>query len=391
MKTVGQLKDGMSGLLTGVKISNITGLDRAIERAVSIVVQNANIPESMGRYPLTLYSGVYDYAVPDTIFGGSLIDLRPQGDTRSMEDVVYKKPIDLFDRSKHILPNGYQVTFEYINGIGRMRVAQVKTQLKTIIDTMGQTTGWTVGGDASGLTLDKTVFYQMPAALRFNLAASGSSGYLEKTMTSKTDLTDYVGVGVAFLACDLPDKDAVTSFVLRIGNDSSNYYEVTATQAFLGAFVEDRYDLIAFDLANATETGSVDDTKFDYVRIYVNYNGTAINNIRFGGLWISLPSPHEMLFESAAVFIPSGDTVAKTTITDDNDQIVLQNSAYTILEMESAIQALINTSGGLGSKLYQMLDAQLYGDRTGRVLGLYDKFKADNPSGKIREAGSWYD
>lgn len=385
--TVSELKDSVSGILSGVDLSNVDNLNGAIERAARTLMQNADVPEATGREFVTLYSGVYDYTAPDTLFGGAIIDFRPQGISRSPWDYAYRKGIEYFDRNKTILPNGYTVTFEYNKGTPIMRVAQTKTVSQITLDTMSDDTDWTAGGNASGLAVDNTVYYQEPASLRFNLAAAGSAGYLEKTLPSELDFTDYEGVGVVFLAVYIPNVSALTNLNLRLGNDSSNYWSVTQTTGFLGTWTANNWLLVAFDLANATTTGTVDESAIDYVRLTANYNGTAMSNFRVGGLWASLPSPHEVIFQSSAIFMASGEDPSRS-ITTDEDSIILNDAAYTILEIEASRAIAIQSGLAVSSPTVQGFDLELHGG--GKKKGLYELYSADNPSEEIRATGNWY-
>lgn len=384
--TVGNLKDDVRGILSGINLDNVSSIERAIQRGVRTMVQNADIPEASGKFPITLYSGVIDYLAPTDIFGGALVDLRPQSDDRNINDYVYKKYVEEFDRTKHYLPNGTMVSFEFNKGVGIARISKPGLTPRIIIDMMNDTDGWSAGGSASGLAEDSTVYYQSPGSLRFNLAAAGSQGYLEKTLNNPLDLSSYEGVGVIFLAVRLPSDTAFTSIGARIGNDSANYFQVSDTEGFLGAWVADEFLLVALDLSTATETGSVDMENIDYTRIFFNYDGTAQVNVRAGGMWVSLPSPHTMLYYSSAIFLADG--VLSRSITDDNDQIVLGDAAYTLLEHEVALAVLLQSGGGMGSTLYKTIWSLLH--KTGDDPGLYALFRADNPSNEIRESGSWY-
>lgn len=384
MKTVGDLSDGVAGLLTGTNLNNVTNLYGAYQRAARTLAQQADIPESTGRQTYNLYDGVYDYLAPTYVFGGAINDLRPQGVSRSQLDYVYKKPILDFDITKAILPNGCNVTFEWKKGVPIMRVAQTKAQPMILLDSMDLTTGWTAGGSASGLVVDGTVYYQSPASLRFTCTGA-STGTLTKTLTTPIDLTTYQGVGVVFLAIDTPSATNLTSITLKIGSDSSNYYSVTSTQGFLGAWqANDFSTLVPFDLSTATTTGTPTITAMDYIQISFAHSAT-LTNMRTGYLFISLPSPYELLYQSTAIFLVKG--TLSNDITDDNDQIVLGDAAYNIYEYECARAVILQTGGsfakGLGAEYTNVLH--------NKDTGLYPKYRSDNPSEEIREVGSWYD
>jgi hypothetical protein len=385
LKTVSQLKDSVAGLLQGVNLNNITNLNNAIERAARTLVTQADVAEASGRFSMTLYNGVYDYAAPTDIFGGVFMDLRPQGITRSSWNYVYKKPIEMFDRTKLYLPNGTMVAFEHNKGVGIMRVVETTSRSKATLDSMNETTGWVAAGDASSLATDLAIYYQSPASVRFNLGALGSQGTLTKTISS-VDLTDYQNVGVVFLAVYLPSATAITSLTLRLGSDASNYFSVTATEGQLGAWSANEWTLIPFDLSTATETGTVDIENVDYTQILTNYDGTALTNVRFGQFFIAMPAPYELIYGTSAIF-KSGSTMSNT-ISTDNDEIVLNDAAYLLFEYECALTIAIQFGGGVASPQIQMLRNILHGQ--GNDLGLYARYRADNPSEEIRMVGNYY-
>lgn len=395
MKTVGNLKDSVAGLLTGTDLDTVTGLNGALERAVRIMATKIDVPEASGKEALALYNGVYDYPAPTTIFGSALTDLRPQGISRSQIDYVYKQPISLFDRTKATLPNGYAVTFEWNKGVGIARISSPKPSPKVVLDDMNATTGWTAAGSAASLTLDETDYYESPAALRFSLTGS-STGTLTKSLTTALDLSDYEDVGVAFLAIKIPAGGTLanlTSVALRLGSSSTAYDLVTTTSGFIGAWTLGEWLLVALDFAGSTSTGTPDWSAIDYVQVRVAHTG-AFTNFRVGGLFIALPSPHQILFQSAAVFMASGSNPS-ASIVDDDDSILLNDAAFVILEHEAAKTVAFQNGGTAASAVVATLDQVLSGvrARNGVMIqpGLYDKYAANNPSNQIRTTGNYYE
>ena len=387
LHTVGELKDEVSAILQNLNLDQVTNVNGALERAARTVVQQADIPEASGRQQIDLYGGVYYYPAPSTIFGGALNLIRRQGDASTPWDYNYKTDIDQFTRAKHFQPNGYLIDFEYLNGVAQMGISTPATFPKLVIDSMSETTGWAVGGSASSLAQDTINYFQQPASLRFTLTGS-SSGYIEKTLTNAIDMSDYEGVGVVFLAIYTPGTTTLTNIDLRIGSDSSNYASVTETEGFMGAWIANNWLLVALDLATASNTGTPDFSAIDYVRCTVNHTAT-LTNFRMGGLWTSLAAPHELLFQSSAIFLNSSG-VPTQAISGDGNTIVLNDAAYNIYVHESALTIAIQQGGTLASAFVQMLRGMLYGG-IGNDMGLYAMYRADNPSQELRTVGSYYD
>ena len=114
-------------------------------------------------------------------------------------------------------PSGTYSTFEFHNGVPIIRIVAPYTTQQVIISTMNNLGNWTTVGDATNLSVDSTFFYQAPASLRFNLSASGSSGGIQQTLQRPIDMTSYQGVGVVFLAVEMPTASDIASYTLRIG------------------------------------------------------------------------------------------------------------------------------------------------------------------------------
>jgi hypothetical protein len=390
-RTISNLKDSVAALLSGIDINNVDNLYPAFERAARVFVQKAKIPETLGTQNLIIYDKVTDYLINSSIYGTQVIDIRPQGISRNQNDFVFKKFQDDFDRNKSWTWQGTQATFTYSAGTPIIRIASSHTRPATVLDGMNSKTGWVAGGSASGLALDETFYYQQPGALRFNLANAGSQGTLTKTINS-IDLTPYFGVGVAFMAVELPTT-GFTSFELRIGSSSGNYYTVTNTTGTLG-FSINEWMLVAFDQSLATTVGIPDITKISYIQVLFNYNGTVQANVRVGDLFIALPTPMQVLYMTAGFFSVAG--VVSNSITADTDVIILNDSAYTIYEYECALSVLQQIGGATSDSMTARIDNILNGAinaRTGAVvqLGLYENYKSDNPSESLRSVGFWYD
>ncbi len=385
-KTVANLRDSVSGMLQGLNLNSVTNLDTAFERTARQLCIKLDIPEATLRNDLTLYDGVTDYLAPTDMFASAIIDVRPQGQERWRGDGVQKMPLAEFDQEKGWV-TGTKVTVEYDKGTGVLRVVSPAPTARIELDSMTETTGWTAAGSASSLTKDSTVFWKSPASLRL-LLTGASTGTLTKTISS-VDLTDYLSVGVGFLAFRTPSGSNLTSIELCIGSDASNYYSVTVTTGFIKAFTSGDWMLASFDLSTATTTGSPTITAIDYAQIVI-VHGATLTNFYVGDLWISLPSPHTLIHQTSAIFRPTGTTTPLNTITDNTDDILLNDSAYAIYEIECANSIAQQQGGSLADSLIQGFKADL-GGVLGKSPGLIDMYRADNPSQELRTIGSYYD
>lgn len=387
LHNIGQAKDEVQALLQGTILSRVSNVNGALERAARTTIQQADIPEASGVQNISLYGGVDYYPAPSTLYGSALNLIRRQGDASTPWDYNYKVPIDEFTRGKKRMPNGYLIDLEHRNGTGILGISTPNTNPKLLIDPMNEVGNWTNGGSAGTIAQDTVNYYDQPASLRFNLTGV-SSGYIEETLTNAIDLSSYQGVGVVFLAINTPSATNLTSIELRIGSDSANYSAVTQTTGFLGSWIANNWLLVAFDLATATDTGTPNFSAIDYLRVTVNHAAT-LTNFRVGNLFTSLAVPHEILFQSSAIFLASGSSTPSQSITSDGDTILLNDNAYNLFIYESALTIAEQEGGSLESGFVQMLRAKLYG--SGNDLGLYAMYRADNPSEQLRQIGTYYD
>jgi hypothetical protein len=340
---------------------------------------------------------VFDYLCDPRIYGTAINDIRPQGISRNPANFVSKGYQDDFDRNKNFYhPITTTSTFEYRNGVPIIRIQAPFPKQELIIDTLSATTGWVTGGSLSNLVQDTAVFYKYPASLRF-LLTGASTGTLTKTLANPLDLSVYEDVGVVFMAIEIPAGTTATDLTnikLKIGSDSSNYDSITSTTGFLGSWVSNNWLLVAFDFSVAIGTGTPDWTKINYVQVSLTHSATIIN-FRIDDLFISFPTPAQILYQSAAIFLASGLTSATTVITLDTDTITLADPAYNIYLFESALAILQNTGASASDATSIKINSILHGVRARNGImveaGLYDLFKGDNPSQELRTCGSYYD
>ncbi len=393
LKTISQLKDSVAAILSGLDLSNVDNLNGCLERAARTLVQKADVPEASGIQNITLYSGVTDYACNENIFGTAINDIRPQGISRNPSDYVLKVDQQDFDRTKnYYYPSGTMSTFQYQNGQPIIRIVAPFPPQAIRLDPMNSIgtspNEWVAAGTASGLIKDSTDFYQSPASLRFQLGTG--VGTLTKTLQNSNSMADYENVGVAFLAIEVPagsDATDLTNISLKLGSDSGNYDSVTETEGFLGAWIAGQWLLVAFNFDGASSTGTPNWSSIQYVQVSLTA-AASLSNFRVGGLFMSLPSPAQILYQSAAIYLPSGSSIALTTITDNTDSIILNNPAYTIYEYESALAVLQQTGGGAADSTVMRIDGILNGK--GNDIGLYPMFRGDNPSQELRMVGEYY-
>lgn len=386
LRTVQQLKESVAGLLTGTNLNNITNLDTALSRAARYVAQKIDAPESTGREVITLYSGVYYYRAPEILFGTAVNIIRPSGNAPANTLYSQKVPIDVFTRGKYQFPNGYLLDLEYDKGEGIIGItSNVPLPLQNLTP-MGDSTDFTAGGSAGTIFTDTVNYYDAPASIRFNLTGA-STGTVTTTLDNPIDLTSYQGVGVCFMAIETPSGADLSTIELRIGSDATNYYQSIQSEGFLGVWQSDTWTLIAFNLASATTVLSPNIAAIDYVQVRMTTTNTLLN-FRLGGLWVSMPSLNEIIYQTAAIFKNSAGVLSQE-IGSDNDLIILNDAAFSILELESAKTIALQQGGGQYTDQIKGFDNILLDNNSQQ--GLYSRYTANNPSAQLRTIDTYYE
>lgn len=387
-KTVASLKDSVAAILAGLDMVNVPDLNGTLERAAANMLTRCYVPEASGIQNISLYSGVFDYPINENIYEADLVDIRPQGVSRPIWDFTVKTNQSNFDRTKNYYTNGTRAAFQYNNGTPIIRIVTQGTTPQVLLDSMNATSGWTAAGTASGLAQDTASYWKAPASLRFNLTTG--TGTLTKTI-NQADLSSYAGVGVAFLAVYIPSVTNLTSITLKLGSSASDYYSVTSTTGFIGAWTANNWLLVPFDFSTASTTGTPDWSAVDYAQVSIVTTGTE-TNFHVGELFISQPCPYQILYQSPAIFLASGTSTPTSTITLNTDEIILNVAPYNIYLYESAMAVLENMSGDVANKMFDRISQRLgVNPVTGDVVGgLYKPYMADNPSEQIRQFNTYY-
>ena len=132
---------------------------------------------------------------------------------------------------------------------------------------------WTPTGTASNAVTDTVVFFDSSGCVKFKLTGSGSGVLTNSGMTS-VDLSTFLSNYTNFMKIFISDATKLTNIKLRWGNDASNYHEVTVTAQFNGLPFQTGLNLIGFDIASASDTGTISESAFDYGVLTFTHTGT---------------------------------------------------------------------------------------------------------------------
>lgn len=259
------------------KFSQVNDRQVIVNRAVRKAIGDIDFRSTKRSAALSpnLFNDIYEYAAPSDLKGEKIIDLRKQVNRPLYEKWRLVDDAD-FDRLKG-RANERRVAIRDENASALLRIDGTSGSKKvTLHECNSRTANGTVAAsaDASNLTVDTDNYISGGSSINFDMAAGAATGVIEITDFTDQDLSDYDDIGSVFVWVFIPDYsdaegDTVTNFILRLGNDTSNYVSRTITTNNEGVTFYDGWNLLRFDLNGATETGTVVWTAVDYLRLTI--------------------------------------------------------------------------------------------------------------------------
>lgn len=226
----------------------------ALDQAIRMFRVNNQPPWTMKKTTIRLFSGVLQYPIASDQAQLAFIDNQLGTDQSffSHPRYVYTSLKDFYEDPTY--RNSIAEIWE--NGTKTLGIRDKTSQNMTssIVNSAESVSGWTGTGDAGTPVLDEVFFITGTASIRVPITNASNTATVSTTFTAFSDSEYLRKYHFRWIYLDgLP-----TSLKLRVGTDSSNYLESgTITTQFSGApFVENDWNLVAFDLNTATTVGS---------------------------------------------------------------------------------------------------------------------------------------
>lgn len=389
-KTIGQLKTTIASRLHGTTLNKLSDFYTLCRDTAENVLSRIDLMETNRRALLTnaIYDRVYDYSLPEDFKAPS--DLKPQ--TSQYNTYNNSSLSRTYSRQFNNQKANNQFAIVWENGVQYLRFAKYINSplVLNTADSLTANGTWVLGGNASDLELD-TLNY---------IAGTGS---LKATVSS---------------------PGAVVNAILRIGNNSANYYEKTITAGHFEAF-KTGWNLCRFDLSDATQTGTVDKTAIDYIRVTVTYNtnqtayyevtlpdvinmsveskdyfsdgavflfldfesSTSLATLRLDNITAQIGSLYDISYYSTNLFRTSaGVWINQPTV--DTDLLNLSTISFKIFEAEMCKIITQQVQGAMGAFDFTYWNLQLEGNDN--VEGLYDQYERMYPSERIESQTDYY-
>lgn len=375
MTTIGTITSRLARKFKGSSIDDVQGISdySVFGEAATNLLAHLDPMETVRHAELNIYQGIYDYTAQTDIKGKKVIDIRPQVG-RVFSDNYSQTYTEDLDRDK----DNKTFTVEFDEGTKFLRIVD-RNLTNSISVADSDSSNYTAGTGVSNIAQD-TVFYAEGArSVRFDVS-SGTN--LITWAGTAVDLSTHTNKSSFFLEVYWPDASIISSIKLRVGSDSSNYYEITGSVHFGSA--RTGWNLYRFDWDGVSDAGTTDEANTDYVRYEITTT-SADTDIRIGALTSKLPYPREVVYYSSYLFRNTGNTSWLAVPTADTDILNLDVDAETIFFYECCYIIASDMQREDEKEKYQRM---LYGDSS--RSGLYADYKTDKPSEAIRPQTRYY-
>ena len=319
----------LNDVIDSARRSNITNVITALtylNRAARIVVGEVDLRSTKRNSPLAsnLFDDIYSYASPSDLKSDAVIDLIPQVN-RATDFRLELVSEQEFDMKKTIKSNLIAVSTDEL--VKRLKFSGDVSDTVIIPATLDNLTAdggtWILFGDATNVVADTDNFVKGGGSVKFDLVGSGTTAGISNIGLNSFDITNYTNNGSVFVWVYINSTTNLTNFIIRIGNDiTANYYTQTITTTNESTAFVNGWNLLRFDFASMTQTGTVAPTTCDSIAIYMTKSsGKNDGGYRFDDISIHTGQIHNVLYYS---------------------RFPWQSSAGTFLENSTAITDLLN-------------------------------------------------
>lgn len=371
--SITQLKSDLEPMLHGTTLDEVPNIDSVISRCARQLLHDVDPQETIRKSPMSsaIFGETYVYPAPTDLKTDKVIDIRPQVNRKN-----WQNPSQTFSRNFDLNKDGQQMLLnvDYNTGVKTLNIS-IPPQTALVVNNADDITDngtWAVTANATNLTEDTLNYVAGNSSLRFDISSGSNptTGYIENSTMDEIDISTYDPDGTVFMWVYLPTASDFTSVNLRIGSSSSDYYSGSVATSQGGVSFVNGWNLLAFKISQLSETGTVDPTAIDYIRVTFTTDGTAQTSVRVNGITVQLGAIYEIEYYSNYLFRDYTTGAWKETVTDDSDFVNLETSTYNLLLDLTALTLVQQLQGQNGMFDYGFLQKK-YNDSLMRYKAMY--------------------
>ena len=221
-----------------------------------------------------------------------------------------------------------------------LRVAIDVDDTTLIVDNLDSLTSdgtWELFGDALNLTLDSDYVVKGSHSINFDISdAGGTTAGIQNSDLDEFDITEFITGSSIFVWHYASSVTGLTNFIIRIGNDASNYFTKTITTQNDGTAFVNGWNLLRFDFASATQTGTVDTDACKYVCLYMTKATGKVSetDYRFDYIQIKKGVYHDLAYYSSYAWKDTTGATRLANSTTSTDILVADPEEYNLFVLK---------------------------------------------------------
>jgi hypothetical protein len=344
------LKADLEGVLHGTTVNQIQNIDGVINRAARQLLLDLDPQETKRQVEFVnpIFNSVYEYPIAADVKGNKIIDIYPQVQ-RIPQDIWLQSYNQAFDVAKqNIFSMQNMFTINFNTSLKTLRINAPFLNPPTVINQIEAITTngtWYLSGDASNLTVNNSNFAQGSGSLQFDVDAGVAA--INNSTTTAVDLSAVENQSSLFLWVYFPSASDVTSVALQWGSNpnlGNDYYQRTVTTTQQGTVFQNGWNLLQFQWAGSSVTGTPDSSAINSVVVYFNTTGSQTGCL-INGLNSILGTVLSYEYYSKYLFRSASTGAYQETVLDDSDLINLDTESYNLLFNQVAYLAAQQQQG----------------------------------------------
>lgn len=274
---------------------------------------------------------------------------------------------------------------EILRVIYQSPLSKTELHLANDYDANGTWTADTSGSDAYQVATDPSEYILNGGAVRFNVDVSQSVNNYAQIYNSGMTPVD-ISSDALYLRgrirmwVHIGTPTYVTSFTLRWGSDSSDYYTVTVTAPANGGSFQAGWNELEFAWENATTTGVPDDSVMNYILFRVTYSASQADDYNYRISDIVMYEPKRLdLYYYSKHWVDNGSGTTQEYVTSlTGAERILAPGGYLELFALGTAADIFDQQGDTAQ------DALRY---RARYNSMKDRFKMEVGTRKLRKQG----
>lgn len=222
-------------------------------------------------------------------------------------------------------------TIVYINKIRFLLVRHAESPSVLTLNDMDDVSE--IGGTASSLIQNTFNFISGTGAVQASFDDSGK--YISGTLATAEDITAYK-FGIALAPLNWLDSAKIASVKLQLLTSVGNYFEVLSTADSIGDSFVNGLNMVRFELANRTSTGSPDLTSIASWKLIITMTTGQTQTVIIDKLTLQKSAHHNFEYISSSMFV-DGTTGAFKSTPVSGDYINLDRDAMGCLHYEACL------------------------------------------------------